>query len=117
MKTAAEADNIPIVLSKTGAVPDLGHSSRIADKNQTLALYARDIGCSFPGCDTPPEWCERHHVTERYRNGQTNLANLTLLCTYHHHLFQPGRQLRQTSTEFNVRIYEFDRRLRKAQAN
>ncbi|WP_242419678.1 HNH endonuclease signature motif containing protein, partial [Frankia sp. CpI1-P] len=26
------------------------------------ALAARDRGCTFPGCDRPPSWCEAHHV-------------------------------------------------------
>jgi hypothetical protein len=50
-------------------------------------LIARDGGCSFPGCDHPPEWCERHHVVPWLHNGPTDLKNLTLLCSYHHHHF------------------------------
>jgi hypothetical protein len=41
----------------------LGRTRRIATVGQTAALVARDRGCSFPGCDTAPEWCERHHIT------------------------------------------------------
>ena len=55
--------------------------------SQTVALIARDGGCSFPGCDRPPEWCERHHIVEWSRGGKTDLDNLTLLCAYHHHNF------------------------------
>ena len=54
---------------------------------QTLALIARDAGCSFPGCSHPPEWCERHHLQDWVDGGPTDLANLTLLCRYHHHNF------------------------------
>jgi hypothetical protein len=50
-------------------------------------LIARDHGCSFPGCDRPPEWCERHHIREWVDGGTTDLNNLTLLCRYHHHNF------------------------------
>ncbi|HTF41784.1 MAG TPA: HNH endonuclease signature motif containing protein, partial [Propionibacteriaceae bacterium] len=53
----------------------------------TIALYARDQGCSFPGCDTPPEWCERHHILAWADGGTTDLDNLTLPCAYHHHNF------------------------------
>jgi hypothetical protein len=52
---------------------DLGRSRRIASRTQTIALIARDGGCSFPGCDHPPEWCERHHIVEWVNGGETNL--------------------------------------------
>jgi hypothetical protein len=78
---------IPAVLNATGAVLDLGRSRRIASHIQTLALTARDGGCSFPGCDRAPQWCERHHIREWVDGGETNLGNLTLLCRYHHHNF------------------------------
>ena len=87
LKLANTADILPTVLSKSGAVLDQGRSRRVATANQTLALIARDGGCSFPGCAHPPEWCERHHVTEWVHGGLTNLNNLTLLCRYHHHNF------------------------------
>ena len=68
-------------------VLNLGRMRRIATLGQTIALIARDHGCSFPGCDTPPEWCERHHIRAWIDGGETNLDNLTLLCRYHHHTF------------------------------
>ena len=52
-----------------------------------LTLIARDGGCSFPGCDTAPEWFERHHIVAWADGGATDLDNLTLLCRYHHHNF------------------------------
>ena len=70
-----------------GAVLDLYRTRRIASAAQTLALYARDAGCSFPGCDVAPQYCERHHVIAWYDGGDTNLRNLTLVCAYHHHHF------------------------------
>jgi Domain of unknown function (DUF222)/HNH endonuclease len=87
LKIANAADIIPTVLAKSGAVLDQGRSRRVATVNQTLALTARDRGCSFPGCAHPPEWCERHHITPWIDGGKTDLSNLTLLCRYHHHNF------------------------------
>jgi hypothetical protein len=84
---ANQADILPTVLSKTGNVLDQGRSRRVATTNQTLALIARDHGCSFPGCTHPPQWCERHHIKEWINGGTTDLQNLTLLCRYHHHNF------------------------------
>ena len=71
----------------SGAVLDLGRTRRIASRPQTLALIARDAGCSFPHCAHPPQYCERHHIREWIDGGLTNLNNLTLLCAYHHHNF------------------------------
>jgi hypothetical protein len=87
LELAAEAEIIPTVLNRGGAVLSLGRSRRIASRAQTLALVARDGGCSFPGCSHPPEWCERHHVRAWVDGGSTDLDNLTLLCRYHHHNF------------------------------
>ena len=74
-------------VTATGEVLQLGRSRRIATRSQTIALIARDKGCSFPGCDTAPEWTERHHVIAWVDGGRTDLDNLTLLCRYHHHNF------------------------------
>ncbi|GAA3561125.1 HNH endonuclease signature motif containing protein [Microlunatus spumicola] len=82
-----EAEVYPTLVSPTGVVLQLGRSRRLATPGQTMALVARDGGCSFPGCDRPPEWCERHHVTAWVDGGATDLDNLTLLCAWHHHNF------------------------------
>jgi hypothetical protein len=84
LQMASEADIIPAVLNRSGLLLDLGRSRRVATKNQTLALIARDGGCSFPGCAHPPEWCDRHHIDAWIAGGLTDVRNLTLLCRYHH---------------------------------
>ncbi|HEY5979300.1 MAG TPA: DUF222 domain-containing protein [Microlunatus sp.] len=86
-RLADQADIAFCFTNAKGAVLDLYRSRRIASPAQTLALIARDSGCSFPGCDVAPQWCERHHVIAWYDGGDTNIANLTLLCSYHHHQF------------------------------
>lgn len=88
LRMAGEADVIPTVLARGGAVLSLGRTRRIASRSQTFALAARDRGCSFPGCDRAPEWCERHHIKAWIDGGATDLDNLTLLCSYHHHNFE-----------------------------
>ena len=87
LELADAAEVIPTVMNRSGAVLDAGRSRRIASKAQTLALIARDGGCSFPACDRSPEWCERHHIVDWLSGGSTDLANLTLLCRHHHHHF------------------------------
>lgn len=88
LKAAAEADLIPAVLASSGKVLSVGRSRRIADRHQTAALIARDGGCSFPSCDRPPTWCERHHVRSWLDGGPTDVDNMTLVCSYHHHHFE-----------------------------
>jgi len=87
IRLADEADVYPAVVTKTGVVLQLGRTRRLATGGQTVALVARDGGCSFPGCERPPEWCERHHVLGWAEGGRTDLHNLTLLCAWHHHNF------------------------------
>jgi hypothetical protein len=74
-------------LNANGVPLELGRSRRIATRGQTIALIARDFGCSFPGCDASAEWSERHHIVPWVDGGKTDLDNLTLLCAYHHHNF------------------------------
>jgi Domain of unknown function (DUF222)/HNH endonuclease len=84
---ADAAEIIPAVCNRAGAVLDLGRTRRLASQAQTMALSARDAGCSFPGCSVPPQLCERHHIVAWLDGGRTDLDNLTLLCRYHHHNF------------------------------
>ncbi|WP_134322399.1 HNH endonuclease signature motif containing protein [Cumulibacter soli] len=83
-RLADEALLIPVWASKISGVVAYGRSKRIASAGQTHALVARDGGCSHPGCDVPPDWCQRHHVREWWRGGATDVSNLTLLCGAHH---------------------------------
>ncbi len=87
IRMANQAEVVPAFVRRTGEVLELGRSRRIASNAQTHALIVRDRGCSFPGCDRAPEWCERHHIVEWVDGGKTDLDNLTLLCRYHHHNF------------------------------
>ena len=87
LQMADEAAVIPTVLNRAGAVLSQGRSNRLANRDQTLALVTRDRGCTFPGCTTAPEWCQRHHVVAWFDGGHTDLDNLTLVCHYHHHNF------------------------------
>ena len=75
---ADQAEIYPAVVDSSGVVLQLGRTRRLASCGQTMALIARDGGCSFPGCDRPPQWCERHHVLDWARGGRTDLDNLTL---------------------------------------
>ncbi len=73
-----------IILDAQGEVLDLGRTRRLATPAQRRALDIRDGGCVFPGCDAPASWCDAHHLTRWDDNGDTDLANLVLLCRHHH---------------------------------
>jgi hypothetical protein len=58
-----------------------GRTTRFATKEQRLVLYALERGCTHPGCDVPPYWCQVHHANKDWVNGgQTNIDELTLAC-------------------------------------
>ncbi|MFE2656505.1 MULTISPECIES: HNH endonuclease signature motif containing protein [Brevibacterium] len=59
---------------------------RFANKQQIAVVTARDKGCTFPGCDAPPGWCDANHVIPHARGGRTEINNLALACSAHHHL-------------------------------
>jgi hypothetical protein len=40
----------------------LYHTKRLASPGQRIVLYAKDRGCSHPGCDVPGYFTEVHHV-------------------------------------------------------
>lgn len=79
-----------VVLDALGEPVDLGRKVRDASTAQRRALLVRDGGCVFPGCDRPPGWCHAHHLRPWDDDGPTDLNNLALLCSRHHHLVHDG---------------------------
>jgi Domain of unknown function (DUF222)/HNH endonuclease len=65
---------------------DYGTATRTIPAPLYNALVLRDRRCRFPGCDRPAAWCEGHHVRPWLYGGPTQLLNLVLLCSRHHHL-------------------------------
>jgi hypothetical protein len=91
LRIADEAEIWPTIIDPNGVPLALGRTQRLASRGQTMALIARDAGCSFPGCTRPPSWSDRHHIKDWILGGATDLDNLTLLCRYHHtHFLQKG---------------------------
>ena len=68
----------------------LGRARRIASADQRLVLYAKDRGCTAPGCDVPGYWTEVHHTDDWARGGLTNIDKLTLACKCDHKLAEKG---------------------------
>lgn len=88
LRLAADAEVIPVVLGDGGGILTHGRSKRHATTRHRRVLAARDRGCSFPGCDAPPQWSETHHIVHWAHGGPTDLTNLTLLCGFHHRTHQ-----------------------------
>ncbi|BCZ24546.1 HNH nuclease domain-containing protein [Mycobacterium senriense] len=68
----------------------LYHTKRLASPAQRIVLYAKDRGCSAPGCTTPGYYCEVHHVTDYAMCHTTDVNDLTFACGPQHRLLRPG---------------------------
>ena len=85
---ADQASICTLITDAKGVPLRLGRVARIATPGQTIALAARDRGCTFPACDRPAAWTQRHHVRAWQDGGRTDLDNLALVCGYHHRSFE-----------------------------
>jgi hypothetical protein len=68
----------------------LGRTRRIASPDQRIVLYAKDRGCTHPGCDVPGYWCEVHHIDDWAAGGLTDIDKLTFGCKPNHKLATQG---------------------------
>lgn len=83
-RLACDAGVIPAVLCSHGGIIDLGQEERLFVGRARTAVVHRDRGCTFPGCDRPPDWCEVHHLVPWWAGGPTDVDNGALLCSRHH---------------------------------
>ncbi len=67
----------------------VGRKQRTVPTAIKRALWARDQGCSFPGCSNT-SYVDAHHVRHWSKGGETSLKNLMLLCSQHHRLVHEG---------------------------
>jgi hypothetical protein len=98
-RLACDADIITAVFGTDSELLDLGRRARLVSPAQRLALVMRDRGCVFPNCDRPPDWCDAHHIDHWLDQGPTDLDNLCLLCSKHHHLVHEDDWALQRSVE------------------
>ncbi len=83
-RLACDATITPVTVGPLGQVLDVGRRTRTVNAAMWAALMVRDQNCAFPGCDTPASRCDAHHIQHWADGGPTSLANLVLLCRYHH---------------------------------
>jgi hypothetical protein len=88
----ANAGGLAEVIRERGReVLHVGRAHRTAPPRLRKALEVRDQHCAAPGCRIDPTRCEAHHVREWEHDGGTDLDNMLLLCTRHHHAVHEGR--------------------------
>ena len=63
---------------------DTGAATETIPAHLRRLVITRDRRCRFPGCEQPPAGCQPHHILPRSEGGPTCLANLLLLCVFHH---------------------------------
>ncbi len=72
-------------LVATPSLPlDVGAITETIPVHLRRAVIARDRHCRFPDCDQPAAACQPHHIMPRSEGGPTSLANMILMCTFHH---------------------------------
>ena len=76
----------------------LYHTKRLASAGQRIVLYAKDRGCSAPGCDMPGYLCEVHHVEDWATTRCTDINQLTFACGPHHRLLDKGWATRKRAS-------------------
>ncbi|QUR66552.1 HNH endonuclease signature motif containing protein [Mycobacterium spongiae] len=73
-----------------GKAIGLYHTKRLASPGQRIVLYAKDRGCTRPGCDVPGYQCEVHHLTPYATCRTTDVNDLAFACGKDHSLVEKG---------------------------
>jgi hypothetical protein len=88
-RVSCDGSVVPMVDGANGEPLNVGRKQRTVPAALKRALWARDAGCSFPGC-THTRFVDAHHIRHWADGGDTSLANTTLLCDGHHRLVHEG---------------------------
>ncbi len=74
---------------RDGEVIGAGRTTRVISRRLRRALEHRDRRCAVPGCGAT-RGLHAHHIRHWEDGGPTELANLVLVCPYHHRLHHRG---------------------------
>ncbi|MHC9297546.1 DUF222 domain-containing protein, partial [Mycobacterium sp. LTG2003] len=93
IRLAAHAWHYLAVFDDATLVPlYFGRTKRIATPAQRLVLFARDRGCTRPGCTAGGYRCQAHHAHQDWTvGGQTNIDELALACGPDNRLVATGK--------------------------
>jgi hypothetical protein len=78
-----DAGVVLVAVDGDGSPVDAGRRTRVTSAPLRRALRRRDGGCTFPGCGATRH-LHAHHVVHWADGGPTDLANLVLVCGFHH---------------------------------
>ena len=84
-----------LAIFDNGKALALYHTKRLASPAQRIVLYAKELGCSAPGCTVGGYYCEVHHVIPYAKSRTTDVNELTLACGGHHPLAERGWNTRK----------------------
>ena len=92
IRMASRSHHYLVVYEGHSEVPMyVGRAKRLATPGQRIVLYARDRGCTRPGCTAPAYWTQAHHAVEDWIDGgETNIDELTLACGPDNRLVEKG---------------------------
>jgi hypothetical protein len=77
-----------VLLSRTKGIVAYSDKHRLFTEQQRLAMFARDKGCSYWGCDAPIAWTQAHHMTDYQITRRTSVDDGALACTANHATFE-----------------------------
>ena len=97
LELAARAEwSLAVFANHTADVLYFARAKRTAQQGQRMALFAKDRGCTSPGCRNPISWTEIHHTTAWTDGGLTDIDVLAPACPPHHKMIGPGEDQWQT---------------------
>lgn len=82
-RLACDAGLVTVVRDGDGTPMDIGGRDRRLTAALRRAVTARDRSCRFPGCGATRH-LHAHHIQHWADGGPTDLANLVVVCGYHH---------------------------------
>jgi hypothetical protein len=83
-RLAMDADVSRIITRGRSDPLDVGRTTRTVPPALARAVIARDRHCRYDGCAAPTWACDIDHQVPWSRHGPTAVANLGLLCWFHH---------------------------------
>lgn len=89
-RLSCDGSLVAMIDSAEGEPLNVGRKQRTVPTAIRRALWARDRGCAFPGCNNK-RFVEAHHVMHWAEGGSTSVDNTLLLCGRHHRLVHEGR--------------------------
>jgi hypothetical protein len=88
-RLACDASLVVVTDDERGAPASVSRKQRTVSTALRRALWSRDRGCTFPGCQRT-RFVDAHHVHHWAEGGKTSIDNLVLLCSQHHRLLHEG---------------------------